>query len=126
MTDTTNQPQEEKQTPGQVRPFATVLRDLGRGAVIDEAAIHLQTLVKEVSDTGKKGRMTLVVEVAPMKGDVRALMVSARSDLKLPAGEPLAAVFFYDDDGNLTRDDPRQIALPLQEVPRENKELRQA
>jgi hypothetical protein len=110
----------------QVRPFADVLRDLGRGAVIDEAAVLLQDLVRAVRDYGKKGTFTLKVEVQPMKGDARALMVTAKADAKPPAGEPVSGVFFTDDVGNLVQNDPRQPQLPLRELNRENKELRQA
>ncbi|MFC4912557.1 hypothetical protein [Actinomadura gamaensis] len=118
------------QTTGeiQVRPFADVLRDLGRAVVIDEAGVQLQQLTTAVRDSGKKGRLTLTVEIAPMKGDSEALMVQAKTDLKLPAAEPVSGVFFADDVGNLVRDDPRQIALPLREVtrPTETKDLKQA
>lgn len=110
----------------QVRPFADVLRDLGRGSVIDEAAVMLQQLTTSVADTGKKGRLVLVVEIAPMKGDNSALLVHAKADLKLPATEPISAVFFHDDHGNLLRDDPRQPQLPLRELNRDAQNLRQA
>lgn len=124
MTD--NQTDEPGSGPGRVRPFADVLRDVGRGAVIDEAAHQLQTLVREVRESGKKGTLTLKVEVAPMKGNADVVALAVRADLKLPAGEPLAAVMFYDDDGNLLRDDPKQLQLSLREVPRETKELKNA
>lgn len=110
----------------QVRPFADILRDLGRGVVIDEAAVMLQDLVRSVRDYGKKGTFTLKIEVAPMKGDTAALMVAAKADVKPPSGEPIGAVFFTDDHGNLVRDDPRQPTLPLRELNRDNKELRNA
>jgi hypothetical protein len=99
-----------------VRPFADVLRDLGRGKVVDEAATMLQQLATSVEETGKKGRLVLTVEIAPMKGDNGALLVHAKADLKLPASEPISAVFFTDDVGNLLRDDPRQIQIPLRDL----------
>lgn len=110
----------------QVRPFADILRDLGRGAVIDEAAVMLQDLVRAVRDYGKKGSLTLTVEIAPMKGDNEALLVHVKANAKPPSGEPVSGVFFSDQHGNLLRDDPRQIQLPLRELNRESKELRNA
>ncbi len=110
----------------QVRPFADVLRDLGRGAVIDEAAVLLQDLVRAVRDYGKKGRFTLTVEVQPMKGNAQALMVTAAAVTKPPSGEPISGMFFTDEVGNLVQNDPRQPQLPLRELNRDNKELRQA
>lgn len=98
--------------PGRVRPFADILRDLKRGEVIDEAAILLQDLVRAVQANGKKGTFTLKVEVSPMKGDTNALVVAAQASINPPKAQPAEAVFFADDDHNLVRDDPRQIALP--------------
>ncbi|GGS88273.1 hypothetical protein ACFFV7_51110 [Nonomuraea spiralis] len=106
--------------PGRVRPFADVLRDIQGGEVADEAAMLMQQLVAAVQTHGKKGSMTLAIEVQPMKGNTSALMVSAQASIKPPKGEPTAAVFFFDGDNNLVRDDPRQLALPgvLREVGR--------
>ncbi|WP_067470109.1 hypothetical protein [Actinomadura macra] len=110
----------------QVRPFADVLRDLGRATVIDEAAVQLQQLASTVAETGKKGRLVLTVEIQPMKGHEAALMVHAKTDLKLPSSEPIGGVFFPDQHGNLLREDPRQLSIPLREVTIENKDLKQA
>lgn len=115
----------EPPAPGQVRPFADILHDLGRGEVIDEAAVMLSDLVQTVRATGKKGSFTLRVEVSPFKGSSRQLMVTARPESKLPKGDPIAAIFFTDDAGNLLRNDPMQPALPLRDVARADAELRQ-
>ncbi|WP_326637326.1 hypothetical protein OG884_26675 [Streptosporangium sp. NBC_01755] len=99
-------------SPGQVRPFATVLQDLRKGAVLEEAAAELQQLVASVLETGKKGKLTLVVAIEPMKGNETALTVAADVTTTRPKSPPKAAVFFADSEFNLVRDDPRQIALP--------------
>jgi hypothetical protein len=114
----------EPVAPGQVRPFADILRDLGRGEVADEAAVMLTELVQTVRACGKKGNFTLRVEVAPFKGDTRQLMVSAVAESKPPKGDPIAAIFFADDSGNLVRNDPHQPMLPLRDVARADAELR--
>ncbi|MFC5187113.1 hypothetical protein [Actinomadura harenae] len=114
----------------QVRPFADILRDLGRGSVIDQAAVLLQDLVRAVQERGKKGTFSLRVEIQPMKGDSNALVVSAKAEAKPPAGEPTSAVFFSDEHGNLLREDPRQLKISLREVTRpttpDTKDLKQA
>lgn len=104
--------------PGQIRPFADVLRDIQGGEVADEAAMLMQQLVAAVHQHGKKGSLRLDIEVQPMKGNAAALMVSAQASIRPPKGEPTAAVFFWDADNNLVRNDPRQLALPgvLREV----------
>jgi len=113
--------------PHAVRPFADVLHDLGRGHVADEASVALTDLVQHVVDTGKKGRVTLHIEVEPFKGSVHTLMVSARVDSRLPQPEPVAAVFFPDGHGNLHRNDPRQPSFDdLREVAKADADLRDA
>lgn len=98
--------------PGRVRPFADVLRDIQGGEVADETAVLMQQLVAAVGSHGKKGSLTLVIEVQPMKGNAAALMVSAQASIKPPKGEPQAAVFFWDGDNNLVRENPKQAAIP--------------
>jgi hypothetical protein len=115
VTDTTP---DEEQAPARVRPFADVLRDLNHGQIADDAAVLMQELVTSVRSQGKKGTFTLKIDVAPMKGNDRALLISASATSKPPSSEPVVAAFFSDDDGNLLRDDPRQMALPLREVPK--------
>lgn len=112
MTDT------EQEETGGIRPFSAVLQDLNGGQLADKLAVQVQELVAAVRDRGKKGTLTLRLEVAPRKGNIDALNVTARADLKLPEGEPMEAVFFADSSGNLLRDDPRQTALPLHTVAR--------
>ena len=98
-----------------VRPFADVIRELGQGAIVDDAAVQLQTVVEAVKTYGKKGILKLTIEVAPMKGNPDALLVQAKVEAKAPVGDPTAAVFFSDDHGNLVRDDPKQDSLPFRE-----------
>lgn len=109
-----------------VRPFADVLRDLGRGQAIDEAAVALNDLVLSVLATGKKGRMDLHVMVEPFKGS-DTLLVSARVTSRLPEADPVAAVFYADPNGNLLRNDPNQPSFDdLREVARADANIRDA
>lgn len=98
-------------TPGVIRPFADVLHDLHRGQIADEAAAQLADLVQAVQGYGKAGTFTLHIKVEPFKGNDHQVMMSARCTSKPPAGNPVGAVFFTDDNGNLSRDDPRQESL---------------
>jgi len=104
------------QPEGTVRPFADVLRDLHKGAVADDAAVQLAALVQAVQAHGKYGTFTLTIKVEPFKGNDRQVMMSARATAKPPKGDPVGAVFFTDDAGNLHRNDPAQMTLPLREV----------
>ena len=106
---------------GQVRPFAAILQDLAGGKVHARLTEQLAALTAAVAATGKKGTLALTFEVKPVKaGQTHApLQVTAKSTLKAPEGEDAAPVtiFFADDAGNLTRDDPNQPMLPLRGLP---------
>ncbi|MEV4174019.1 hypothetical protein [Nonomuraea sp. NPDC049709] len=96
----------------QVRPFAAMLQEIQGGAVADQAATALQELVSAVNELGKKGEMTVKITVQPLKGNSQALNVSGDVTSKPPRPEPAAGVFFFDEDGNLLRDNPKQAAIP--------------
>ena len=93
----------------QVRPFAELLTLFDRGAVHTEASEQLHNLIGAVQSMGKEGSMTIAIKVAPMKGTRDQVVVAAQVSAKPPKGEPTAAVFFVDQAGNLTRNDPRQL-----------------
>ena len=110
---------------GTVRPFADVLRDLGKGQVADEAAVLLTDLVTAVITYGKQGSFTLRIVVAPLKGTTSQVTVSATAKSSPPEADPIAAVFFTDDDGNLSRNDPRiEPMFDLREVAKADADLR--
>lgn len=97
--------------PARVRPFCDFLRETAKGATHEEMSEALRDLVGRVTDTGKKGTLTLVITIAPMKGDDSVLVVSDEIKLKLPEHDRSASLFYADADGNLTRDDPSQLTF---------------
>jgi hypothetical protein len=111
-------PNETEQEAQRIRPFAAILQDINNGDVADQLADDIQALTNAVRDLGRKGTLTLKIEVAPRKGSSAALNVTARRDLKMPAEEPVESVFFVDSGGNLLRDDPRQMQFDLRTVPK--------
>lgn len=115
MTDTTPTG-EPKDAPEQVRPFAAIIQEINNGTFADQLGQDLLDLVNAVRTNGRKGSLTVKFEVAPRKGNANALNLVGRRDLKLPQEEPIESVFFADKAGNLLRDDPQQMALPLREV----------
>jgi hypothetical protein len=103
----------------QVRPAAAVLQEIGSGKLHTRISEQLAHLTAAVTDTGKKGVLTITVTVAPIKaGNTSTLVVTGKSVLKAPEGDAdsPSSVFFPDRDGNLTRDDPNQPTLPLRQV----------
>lgn len=105
---------------GQVRPFAAILQDLAGGKVHARLTEQLAALTAAVTATGKKGTVTLTLEAKPLKaGQADTLVVTAKSVLKAPESDDVSpiTVFYADDAGNLTRDNPRQPMLPLRGLP---------
>lgn len=102
-----------------VRPFADWLREQRGGRTHDELSTQLHDLVEAVADTGKAGSVTLTVSIKPMSaGDPNTLVVADKVTAKLPEHDRPTAVFFRTRDGNLSREDPRQLSFDsLREVP---------
>lgn len=101
------------------RDFASVLLDIGKGRLHARLSEQLAEIVAAVAETGKKGTLTLKIEVKPLpKADQHTHVVSGASAAKVPESDDASptSVFFSDADGNLSRNDPRQLALPLREV----------
>lgn len=99
------------------RPFSDFIREQNRGRTHDELSDGLRDLVARVEDTGKKGTISLVITVEPLKGNEACLTVSDEIKLKLPEHDRGSSIFFRGTDGNLQRDDPNQITFDfLREV----------
>lgn len=100
-----------------VRPFADWLREQAGGKSHDELSDALFDLVQRVKDTGKKGTVSYTISVGPMKGDKDVLVISDEIKLRLPEHDRKASLFYTDKTGNLTRQDPNQLAFEsLREV----------
>lgn len=111
MTDTTP----EDRT---IRPFADWLREQSGGDTHEELGEGLHDLISRVRDTGKGGKLTLTVSVKPLKDDLNVLIVTDEIKLSLPEHDRKGSMFYADDDNNLVRNDPRQLAFDsLREVP---------
>jgi hypothetical protein len=100
-----------------VRPFSDWIREQAGGKSHDELSDALFDLVQKVRDTGKSGSVVYTIKVGPMKGDKDVLVVSDEIKLKLPEHDRKASLFYTDKVGNLTRQDPQQLAFEsLREV----------
>jgi hypothetical protein len=110
---TNSPPDDEGRT---IKPFAATLQEIAAGAFHTRVSEQLQDLVTAVTDTGKKGVLTVTLTVAPIKpGNTTNLVVTGKATVKAPESDDAApsSVFFHDAAGNLSRNDPNQPALPL-------------
>ena len=109
MSDT---PQERR-----TRPFADFLLEHNKGAGHQKAGEALQRVVGAVRDTGKKGSVTITVNIEPMKQSEDALVTTVVVAEKIPTVAPKGAIFYADEDHNLQRTDPQQLEFEgLREV----------
>ena len=90
-----------------------ILQGYQSGLVLDEMGAAIRAVTEAALLAGKAGKVLLELTFA-VSGN--AIAVTPKVTTKIPKPEPQAAIFFYDDDYNLTRDDPRQIKLPLRVV----------
>lgn len=101
-----------------VRPFADILVELDGGRTHNELSQAFHELTEAVHEHGKKGAIQFTLSMDPIsKSDSETVKLSASVVAKKPKGDPRSSIFFIGDDGNLTRDQPGQMHLPLREVP---------
>jgi hypothetical protein len=100
--------------------FNTFLADVRHGQVLDELKTALNNVVSGVKATGKKGRMTLEIEIAPAskgeKGDNIPTYITARVSEKVPKPDVRPAIYFTTADNRLQRNNPAQKELELRTV----------
>lgn len=96
-----------------IEPFLAALNKAIRPEVLDRAGGALAEVVAAVKREGKKGKLTLAIELSPMKNVPDAVEVTARVKATAPEPPARATPMWPDDDGRLHRNDPRQQALPF-------------
>jgi hypothetical protein len=100
-----------EQDPRAAETFVAAISGIDHGAVAGKADVLLMELVNAVREMGRKGSVTVVLEVRPYKGNSLNVEVAASVTAKLPQPEAPAGLFFVTEDGALTRDDPRYDRL---------------
>lgn len=85
------------------------------GAALNDAGSKLAEVVLAVKATGKKGSITLKIEIEPDKQDDTVVTFQPSVDVKIPR-KPYAKGIFYVDErnGNVSREDPKQIEMELE------------
>ncbi|MBP6564341.1 MAG: hypothetical protein KA200_01885 [Burkholderiales bacterium] len=100
------------------RTFIDAIRVLRYGALSDELTKELQRLVLACADTGRKGTLTLKLSIKP--GKAGQLEIGDDVSVRLPQPERSVSLLFATPEGNLQREDPRQLSLEgVRIVPRD-------
>jgi hypothetical protein len=90
-------------------PMLQVLANLRQGSIVHELQGDLTKVSKAVSLLGKGGKVTLVIEVSPVKNVPGAVYLSAQISSKIPKPARGADLLYTDATGGLHRNDPRQM-----------------
>lgn len=83
----------------------------------EEISREFHQLVEAVQAHGKKGSIAITFTVEPPASgmDGSPISIAVESAVKAPKATAPRAIYFVDDDGNPTRQDPRQIAFDLRD-----------
>lgn len=101
-----------------MRAATDQLRDIRSGEMVEELTEELAKVVNAVLTTGKKGSVTLKINIDPAsKGDA---VVTISDDIKstIPREKKAGTLMFALPSGSLQRQDPRQTELNLSAVPK--------
>lgn len=82
------------------------------GYALVVAGQKLEDLITAVVDTGKKGSVTLTIDVSPDKNDESIIHIQPSIKAKIPEKGLTEGVFFWDEkNGKLSQSDPRQMDM---------------
>lgn len=111
MTDRTTTPEPAE--------FAAFLIGHLNGRTHEEIGTELHTLLEAVKTHGKKGSLTITVVVEPPSNGVDGgpLPIGIEYATKAPKASSPKAIYFLDDSGNPTRNDPRQMVIDFRTAP---------
>ena len=94
---------------------------MNEGSTHAALTADLAELLRTVQATGRAGALTLKIKVVPANrlsggGVVDKVNITADRKLELPKPEMPSDFFYLTDDGETTRNHPRQHSLELREV----------
>lgn len=104
-----------------------VVMDMRNGAVAADCNNKFNDVLKAVIETGGKGELTIKLKLEPAKMGMGGVVVEVEASHECKVKKPELAVgrsvFFVTGEGDLTRDDPAQVAMFSTEgVPQERKQ----
>jgi hypothetical protein len=111
VTDEQNSTGEATAAP--LNPFASWVQEQRGGLLHSELSEKLAEVVAVVNDLGKPGTLQLTIAISPASGVKGAVVISEKVVAKPPEPDRDASLFYADQQGNLSRRDPRQPELPF-------------
>ncbi|SFK75397.1 hypothetical protein SAMN05216302_101470 [Nitrosomonas aestuarii] len=93
----------------------TTLRQIGNGSLVTSMENNLQKLVQAVDESGKAGKLTIVIDVKKAtKGN--AMNIKGQTKLTAPSTEHHESLMFATEEGELVTENPKQQKLDLNVV----------
>lgn len=89
------------------------LNKRGSMAELDEA---LARAVQQVRITGKQAELTYKIKIRPQDVDGDTVMIDDSISVKTANPIRKSAIFFTNEDGRVSRDDPNQPELPMTSI----------
>lgn len=87
-----------------------------RSGQLQELQARMPELSQSVRATGKKATITIKLSMSPSKTDDYAVELAEQIKVAEPQPSPTPTLMFVDDDGRLSKTDPRARQLPGMEV----------
>ncbi len=99
-----------------MRLITDILRDIRKGRPVEEATQALADVVRAVDETGKKGSVTITLDVVPSKHGGPEKMLVCKIKTTKPIADIAPAIFFSDEQGDLHRVDPNQDEMKFEDA----------
>jgi hypothetical protein len=97
-------------------PFTQHLNYLNKGTLADELTECMSEVVKAVRDSGKKGSVTVTLNVNSVKGSEDQVSITSSVKHLAPQLDRPATIMFSTADGDLLRDDPDKLQMTLKSI----------
>jgi len=85
---------------------------MNKGGAITELDEALAKLTQQCRITGKSGKLTLVLKMKPVDNGSDIMEITDSISVSKPEMPRKSALFYATDEGQLTRNDPRQPEIP--------------
>lgn len=92
-------------------PLIFTLNNIDGGAPLTEASTAFAEVCAEARRLREPGKVSVVLAIKPLKSSEDAITIAAVIKTMPPKPEVKAGIFFADDDGGLTRENPKQREL---------------
>ena len=94
--------------------FITLLQNHRHGGALNELGQALRTVADAATLTGKPGGITLKIAIGPTNSGAIEILDDIK--ITMPKADKEGSLFFVGEDGNLLRNNPNQLEMPLRAV----------